>query len=440
MGFLSDFAYGFATTGANTILEDKKRQDAIDDDRAKKLAEVDPAADLYKRQKDIELDYDKRKSQQDNQNFLDLMTRMNGGASGTSAGDTSSQTQATPNVTAPAPTLTASNAGTSTPAPTGNPDTDWLTQLSPDSTNGPTVQPTAPAGLMKPIAAPDNTQTPSMAPAVPTQSTAPSDPLTDTHNKLQSAISNKAIAAGAGNKQLENYYDTQIDLYKQQYTYLTDTAKKGGAPVTSSEGTNIVDQIQKDNDAKLKDPTKYQSDYLPPKVNGLLAQPDILQTQQDSAVKHAALAQSISNVLKRTNPAMSTPEVYPLIREQTKKIITNVNVINSDDPRVTDDDKKTAVTDIEKYVDSLTQKNPQTLELLKKDPNYAAVFDDKTKANVMKIVGQDTATTTAAPTTKQQPIQSDNIPAVSSDADYAKILPGQQYRDPDGNIRTKGGK
>ncbi len=213
------------------------------------------------------------------------------------------------------------------------------------------------------------------------------DPLTKTHSELQDALKMKAVAAASGNKQQEQYWDTVIDMKKSQYTYESDTAKNNTQPVKSAEGTNITDQIQKDNEDKLKNPTKYQSDYLPPKVNGLLAQPDIAKVHEESVVKHAALAQAVSEVTKRANPAANTAEVYPLIKEKTKQIITNINIINSTDPRISEGEKQKAISDIETAVKAITKDDPAALDALKSNPNYAAIFDDMTMANIEALAG-----------------------------------------------------
>lgn len=333
MGMLGDFAEGFFKTSADTVLDRKKRQDEIDDARKKAIALVDPAADLAKRNSDIELEQYKAKQKYQNDSFAEMLDRINHG------------TGADPGI---------------------NPNAEATPSASP-------------VGFMTPTAGSSSPNTPAPSPM---------DGLTKIHNELQEALKMKAVAAASGNKQQEQYWDTVVDMKKSQYTYASDTIKTGSAPVNSSEGTNIVAQIQKEHEDKLKNPVKYQSDYLPPKINGLLNQAEIAQIEDQSVIKHAALAQVVADVKKRANPAVSTEEVYPIIREQTKKIVTNINIINSTDSRISEEEKKKAVKDIDIAIKDIVKDNPSALQEIWSDPNFKAIFDDATIANIDKYKPQ----------------------------------------------------
>lgn len=377
MGYLNDFAAGFFKTSAETVLDRKKRQEVIDDKRKEAIALIDPQAELKKRYEDIERQSAKDKQKDLNEEFMNQLARMNG--------------------TAP-----------TTPAPTSNVD-------MPDGFVSPSTTGAAGGSFMTP---------PTTTPPPVAQPEDEFSGLTKVHKELQDALRFKAIAGASGNKQQEAYWDTVVDMKKSQYTYLSDNAKNNSKPITSAEGTNIADQVQKDNEEKLKNPTKYQSDYLPPKINGLLQQPEIGQLQQDSVIKHSALAQAVADVKKRANPAASTEEVYPLIKEQTKKIITNINVVNSQDTRVTPEDKKKAIADIELAIKAITKDDPNVLEALKSDPNYAAIFDDATIANIAAITGGGDKIPTDSPAAKPVLLKGDQSSTKALSAAKAAIARG----------------
>ena len=74
MGFFNDFAQGFFSTSAETVQRRRDLQDKLDFERAKAIAQVDPTVEVFKRQKEIELDLT-RQRQKDN---LDMVGNLFG--------------------------------------------------------------------------------------------------------------------------------------------------------------------------------------------------------------------------------------------------------------------------------------------------------------------------------------------------------------------------
>lgn len=373
MGFISDFAQGFFETSANTVLERKKQQDEIDAARKKAVALVDPQAELYQRHKDIELEYEKKKQQQANDNFLDFISKSGG------AVPTPATTEIAPTISQPAVGQQAAPSGTAVNF--------------------------APAG-----------SSPSAAPQA--------DTLDSVHTQLQHALKMKAAAAATNNKQQEQYWDTIVEMKKSNYQYLSDSAKNASTPIAGSEGVNIVETIQKKNDKLVENEAN-----LNPYLSGPLSK--TISTSRDvfdeSAMRHSSLAQAALNVMKKANPAKSTAENSAFVIDKTKNVIQNLNIVLSDDPKITDDQKRKAAEAIQKFETYVTKNDPALQDMLASDPNYAAAFDQDiiAKVNAFLPDSQDIDTTEepAAPasSTKSDPLEAAKA-AIAKGAPRDKVI------------------
>ncbi len=326
-GFLKDFAQGFFETSANTLTERKKLNDVVDAERKKALALVDPQADLYKRQKEIDLDYETRKQQAQDDQFATFLGKMQ-----------------TPGAS---------------PQAAGTPSVE-----SPGNMFGGTSNPTA---------------------------TPPTDPAA-VHQKLQEALRLKAAAQASGNTKRAQFYDTQVDSLKAQYTYLIDNIKSGGKPATGAEGGNIVESIEKRFTDESKPGSASTSRYMPDKLNKFVNDPTVRAEHEGSKNMHKALANAVANA-KKEQITSATPEVSDLIVDGTEKVIKNLNTLNSTNPQISPEDKKQAAQEVENYFNSFS---PLEKERLQNDVNFKAVFDESVISQINAILHPDTAATTSA--------------------------------------------
>lgn len=413
-GFLENFAYG-ASEGLKTKVaaEDKANADA-DARIREKVAEVQPMADLYQRQKDIDEATEEQKirfqQQQGKSSYADALQYIQGG--GQPITSTSPSPFTTP--TTPAPTIT-------TPSTTGNAGGFMTPNTTPNSTMpAPFLQ-----GTNQPTAAPTDTAT---VPQTAIQGTTPPATADDAYKQMQVATLASNLALSRGDKTSAEIYKGQAEFHKQQYDYLTTNSKK--EPVLSSEGSNPVDDIKKDTDTAIAKP-KGKSQYLPDKLNGYLTDPEVADQEKQIAENiHAPLTQAFLDAKKATSPSGKIDMTSGSIKSATLQATKDIVTIKSTNSNITIDEKQKALGDLTTFMN----KNFSQHQLMT-DSNLHSIFDQSTQDTIANLRSQ--AQTNVIHTNTGTPSVTSGTPTVNTAEDYAKVPPGTAYTDPNGIQRTK---
>ncbi len=212
--------------------------------------------------------------------------------------------------------------------------------------------------------------------------TSPPTDLNSVNQQLQDTLKKKAAAIASGNARLGQFFDAQADALKAQYTYLADAQKNVNAPVTSAEGVNIVDAIEKRTKEDVK--PGVMSRYLPQKLEKFVMDSSVTPLHEQSKSKHKELAQAVS-AAKRVESGTNTAEVSDTIINETEAVIRNLNVLNSEDPKVTPEDKMQAAQEIATFISSLSDIER---ERMASDPNFNNVFTPEVQRRLNSFLGE----------------------------------------------------
>lgn len=410
-GFFSNFVAGAADT-LQTKYQDEDKANADADARIReKVADVQPMADLYQRQKDIDeasKDQDARRAAQQGQNsYADAMHYIQGGiqpTSGTPTGNPPVAPMAAPTDSPqPAPSFTGFMS------PASKPDT---------SLQAPFVQGAA-------SGTPTDTAT---APQAATQGTAAPATADDAYKHMQTAQLASTIALSRGDKDQAEIFKGQAEFHKQQYDYLQANNKKD--PILSSEGSNPVQDILKDTEQNISKPTG-KSQYLPDKLNGYLTDPDVASQEKEIAENiHAPLTQAFLDAKKAENPSSKIDMTSGAIKSATLGATKDIVTLKTDNPNITTDDKQKALDDLNTFMN----KNFSQHQLMT-DSNLHSIFDQGTVDSIANLRNQSKVT--QAHTNTGTPQAASGSLTVNSAEDYAKVPAGSTYTDPNGIQRTK---
>lgn len=323
MGFLNEFAYGFAQTARPILEAQGKAQAEADAKIREQVASVDPLSELYRRQKDIdEAEAVKLKREIAAQRANDLPSFM-------------SNTQAAPSQATD--TSTSGGAAPTIPNPTIN-----------TSTGGGMMSPVTPQPFMS-------------APAAPT----------DHFTQQQAYTVAKAKALDRGDKEGAELYQTMADYHKNALEQNRSQTKLGNEPTKSAEGVNIVEDIKKDVDTNNKAAGKTM--YQPDKLQSFTSDTDVAKNESDVAETiHAPLTQAVLDA--KVKAGASAKQVAGVIKKETLQPTKDIVTIQSDDARITPEDKQKALKDLSTYMTKTFGNKAGAM--VAQDPNLSAVFNE----------------------------------------------------------------
>lgn len=277
------------------------------------------------------------------------------------------------------------------------------------------ASPAAPAAPA--VAAPQATISMTPTQAAPTTT---DDPFA----KMQKHTFMAGAAKAAGLDDLSAASTIAATMNKNDYEHGKDLINESNKPVASSEGINIVEQLGKDLETNIKAGGKsmYRTGSL--EVNTITPS-EAAKDQEIYQTIHAPLAQAFAQA-QRQNGKTKIP--YGSIKKQTIEATQNIVTLTSEG--VAPEEKEKANKNLAKIFNKVYG-SPENLEkAISSDENIATVVNYINDASV-----QQEAAAPAAATTEVKP--ADAMRIVTSDADYAAVPAGAQYKDPQGNIRTK---